>query len=388
MVYAAAASFHAARWAVSSSSTTTRSFHLKNNTVIIEATALKKNKRRRDNFSSIDLPILYSQELPQINQHISEIIQRQSKVALDHDDYDVVCRRLQIDQIVLEEGYERCRKICAEFSKTFYLGTLLMRKEQQRAVWAIYGWGRKLDDLVDGPMAETVTVDDLDQWEDNLQDIFNGTSHDILDIVLTDTISKFHLDIQPFKDLIEAMRMDIKKKRYANFEELCLYSYHTNGSVCLMTPPLFGFGRNGETPLQTEKLSSAIVHASLATQISNILRDVGEDALRGRIYLPQDELARFGLSDEDVLSMKVTDRWRNFMKEQIKRARFYYQLAEEDCSCFDKMGRLTIIATMRMYSMMLDGIEQNDYDNFTKRADVGRIRKLLKLPQTFLRAFM
>ncbi|GAA0184990.1 cyclase [Lithospermum erythrorhizon] len=384
MVFAAAGSFHATRCpmsSISSSSTPARFFHLKNTTISIEATVLKNNSKKRNEI--IGLPILSLQDLPQIRGRVHEIFQRQSKLAMD-DDY----KTLQIDQHVAEEGYERCRKICAEYSKTFYLGTLMMRKEQQRAVWAIYGWGRRIDDLVDGPMAEGVSVDVLDQWEDRLEDIFKGKSHDIIDIVLTDTVSKFHLDIQPFKDVIEGMRMDINKKRYKNFEELCLYSYYVNGAGCLMLLPLFGIGSNEETPLQTEKLYNVIAHASLATQISNILRDVGEDASRGRIYLPQDELARFGLSDEDVLSMKVTDRWINFMKEQIKRARFYYQLAEEDSSCFDKTTRLTIIATLRMYSTSLDGIEENDYNNFTKRADVGRIRKLLKLPQTFLRAIM
>ncbi|KAM7280211.1 hypothetical protein ACFE04_007345 [Oxalis oulophora] len=108
--------------------------------------------------------------------------------------------------------------------------------------------------------------------------------------------------------------------------------------------------------------------------------------MRGRVYLPQDELAQFGLSDKDIFARKVTDKWREFMKEQITRATFYFNLAEEGASQLDKASRWPVWSSLILYREILDAIEENDYDNLTKRAYVGRTKKLLMLPEAFGRA--
>ncbi|WCJ28823.1 Phytoene synthase chloroplastic [Euphorbia peplus] len=314
---------------------------------------------------------------------IREIIEKQIQPDDDHCELRLK-RQPKFHPEFLEEAYESSRMICSDYAKTFYLGTLLMTQERQKAIWAIYVWCRRTDELVDGPNAEYMSSEVLDRWEQRLEDIFDGRPYDLLDAALTDTVFNFPIDIKPFKDMIEGMRMDIKKCRYENFEELYLYCYYVAGTVGLMSVPVMGIAP--DSSLSHQNVYNSAFYLGIGNQLTNILRDVGEDVLRGRIYLPQDELAQFGLSDKDVFERKVSDEWREFMKEQIKRARHYFNLAEEGASQLDKDSRWPVWSCLILYRQILDAIEENDYDNLTKRAFVGRTKKLLSLPLAYTRA--
>ncbi|RWR77669.1 Squalene/phytoene synthase [Cinnamomum micranthum f. kanehirae] len=319
--------------------------------------------------------------IPYTDQRVREIAQRQSQPNLAMEKGS---NGPEFAPTFLEEAYERCKNVCAEYAKTFYLGTRLMTEERQKAIWAIYVWCRRTDELVDGPNAIHMSAAVLDRWEERLHDIFYGRPYDMLDAALTDTICKFPIDIKPFKDMIEGMRMDTRKCRYHNFEELYLYCYYVAGTVGLMSVPVMGIAP--DSPTSIHNIYNAALYLGIGNQLTNILRDVGEDALRGRVYLPQDELAQFGLCDEDVFSRRVTDRWREFMKEQITRARFYFNQAEEGASALDKDSRWPVWSSLLLYRNILDAIEENNYDNLTKRAYVGRTRKLLMLPLAYTRS--
>ncbi|CAM0908533.1 unnamed protein product [Alopecurus aequalis] len=281
----------------------------------------------------------------------------------------------------LKEAYGRCGEICEEYAKTFYLGTLLMTEERRRAIWAIYVWCRRTDELVDGPNASHITPQALDRWERRLEDLFAGRPYDMLDAALSDTITNFPIDIQPFKDMIDGMRTDLKKARYSNFDELYMYCYYVAGTVGLMSVPVMGIAP--ESKATAESVYGAALALGLANQLTNILRDVGEDASRGRIYLPQDELAEAGLSDEDIFKGVVTDKWRKFMKSQIKRARMFFDEAERGVTELRKESRWPVWASLLLYRQILDEIEANDYNNFTKRAYVGKAKKVLALPVAY-----
>lgn len=287
---------------------------------------------------------------------------------------------------LLNEAYDRCGKICAEYAKTFYLGTLLMTTERRRAIWAIYVWCRRTDELVDGPNASHITPAALDRWESRLQDLFQGRPFDMLDASLSDTVTKFPVDIQPFKDMIEGMRMDLKKPRYKNFDELYLYCYYVAGTVGLMSVPVMGIAP--ESQATTESVYNAALALGIANQLTNILRDVGEDARRGRVYLPQDELAQAGLSDEDIFAGKVTNKWRNFMRNQIKRARMFFDEAEKGVTELSSASRWPVWASLLLYRQILDEIEANDYNNFTKRAYVSKSKKIVALPIAYARSIV
>ncbi|XP_027337592.1 phytoene synthase 2, chloroplastic-like [Abrus precatorius] len=324
-------------------------------------------------------PQLSKQGVPLADLHVQEVVHRQSQPHVA-----TVISPSTKPPSFLKDAYEMCRNICAEYAQTFYLGTSLMTEERQKAIWAIYVWCRRTDELVDGPNSVHMSSAVLDRWEDRLHGLFNGHPYDMLDAALTDTVSKFHLDIKPFRDMIEGMRMDTRKSRYKNFQELYLYCYYVAGTVGLMSVPVMGIAHESVLPVQS--VYNAALYLGIGNQLTNILRDVGEDALRGRVYLPQDELAQFGLCDDDVLSRNVSERWRKFMKQQITRARFYFNRAEEGVSQLDKASRWPVWSSLILYRKILDAIEDNDYDNLTKRAYVGRTKKFVLLPLAYTRS--
>ncbi|KAG9136332.1 hypothetical protein Leryth_003896 [Lithospermum erythrorhizon] len=338
---------------------------------------------KRRNTSSL-LSELSINVLPQTYQNVCDIVRKQSSGSNRWSNGDdKTSGNHMFQSMFLQESYERCRNICAEYAKTFYLGTLLMTEERQKAIWAIYVWCRRTDELVDGPNAAHLSST-LDRWEERLQDVFNGKPFDMLDAALAHTVFKFPLDIKPFRDMIEGMRMDTRKNRYANFQELYLYCYNVAGTVGLMSVPIMGIAP--EAPLSAQKIYNGAVCLGIGNQLTNILRDVGEDAGRGRVYLPQDELAQFELTDDDIFSRKISANWREFMKQQINRARFYFDQAEEGASQLDQASRWPVWSSLMMYRMILDSIEQNDYDNLTRRAYVGRTKRLCTLPFAYVRA--
>jgi phytoene synthase len=302
-------------------------------------------------------------------------------------------KRLQPKQPLasIEEAYEYCRKITAKYSKTFYLGTLLMPKEKRRAIWAIYVWCRRTDELVDGPQARLTTPETLDLWEQQLESVFAGFPIDDPDVALVDTLAKFPMDIQPFRDMIAGQRMDLYRNRYQTFEELKLYCYRVAGTVGLMSSAVLGIDNSyrnapwyNDQSLYIPKQEA--IALGIANQLTNILRDVGEDAGRGRIYLPLEDLESFDYKEEDLFAGIIDQRWRNLMDFQIQRARKYYQQAESGIRALNADSRWPVWSALMLYQGILDVIEQNQYDVFKKRAFVPTPKKILYLPVAWLRA--
>ncbi|PWZ13760.1 Phytoene synthase, chloroplastic [Zea mays] len=313
-------------------------------------------------------------------QRVHEVVLRQAALAA------AAPRTARIEPVPLDGGlkaaFHRCGEVCREYAKTFYLATQLMTPERRMAIWAIYVWCRRTDELVDGPNASHISALALDRWESRLEDIFAGRPYDMLDAALSDTVARF----PPFRDMIEGMRMDLKKSRYRSFDELYLYCYYVAGTVGLMSVPVMGISPASRAA--TETVYKGALALGLANQLTNILRDVGEDARRGRIYLPQDELEMAGLSDADVLDGRVTDEWRGFMRGQIARARAFFRQAEEGATELNQESRWPVWSSLLLYRQILDEIEANDYDNFTRRAYVPKTKKLMALPKAYLRSLV
>lgn len=292
----------------------------------------------------------------------------------------------------IDGAYELCRQVTAEYAKTFYLGTLLMPEEKRRAIWAIYVWCRRTDELVDGPQAAQTTAETLDQWERHLERLFAGYPQDDYDLALVDTLSKFPLDIQPFRDMIAGQHMDLVRNRYQTFDELYLYCYRVASTVGLMSTAVMGTdARRSPAPWDGEAQADYIpteeaIALGIANQLTNILRDVGEDARRGRIYLPLDELALFNYTEEDLMKGVVDDRWRELMRFQIQRTRKYYAQAERGITALSPDARWPVWSALMLYSKILDAIERNNYDVFRQRAYVSKLEKLSYLPIAWLRA--
>ena len=267
-----------------------------------------------------------------------------------------------------------------------------MPEEKRRAIWAIYVWCRRTDELVDGPLAELTTPETLERWEKQLESVFSGHPLDDLDVALVDTLERFAIDIQPFRDMIAGQRMDLYRSRYETFEELRLYCYRVAGTVGLMSTAVMGVDTTPHTAPWDRHLESLIdpvgeaIDLGIANQLTNILRDVGEDARRGRIYIPLEDLARFDYTEQDLFNNVVDDRWRKLMRFQIQRARKFYTSAEKGIRALSEDARWPVWSALILYSRILDVIERNQYDVFNRRAYVPSLTKMFCLPTAWLRA--
>lgn len=282
----------------------------------------------------------------------------------------------------LRDAFEHCRQITRHFAKTFYLATRFLPNEKQRGIFAIYGICRYLDNLVDDAedlvLSKQISILEVDEklqeWKSCLEDVFAGKScNDPILTAFAEVLNRYNISIELPLLLMEGVRQDLTKDRYNNFDELYDYSYKVASVVGLMTSEVFGYS-------QPEALEHA-VDLGIAMQLTNILRDVGEDIGRGRIYLPQDELALFNLTEDDILNRRISEDFVKFMKFQIKRARKYYESADKGITMLNKDSRLPVYLARYNYSRILDKIEENDYNVFDQRAFLNSTEKLSILPR-------
>ncbi len=290
----------------------------------------------------------------------------------------------------LEKAYEICRKETQQWAKTFYLGTLLLPQEKRKAIWAIYVWCRRTDEIMDSAEASTKSQDELsdnlDEWEENTKNVFKGNIKSELDSVLLDTIEKYPQNIQPYLDMIDGQRMDLNKFRYKDFDELKLYCYRVAGTVGLMTQNVMGID-SAYTSAPWSAMpdpSEAAIALGIANQLTNILRDVGEDRQRGRIYLPQADIEKFNYSEEELFQGKINKQWKSLMNFQLKRAREWFEKSEDGIKWLSSDARWPVWTSLRLYRGILDSIERLDYDVFNNRAFVKNSVKAIEIPISFL----
>ncbi|MDC2991031.1 phytoene synthase [Prochlorococcus sp. AH-736-F23] len=290
----------------------------------------------------------------------------------------------------LDQAYEICRKETQRWAKTFYLGTLLLPVKKRKAIWAIYVWCRRTDEIMDSSEALTKSQeelsDNLDQWEENTKNIFKGNIKSDLDAVLLDTIEKYPQNIQPYLDMIDGQRMDLNKFRYKDFNELKLYCYRVAGTVGLMTQNIMGIDSAYTSAPWSAKPdpSEAAIALGIANQLTNILRDVGEDRHRGRIYLPQEDIKNFNYSEEKLLNGEINNQWKELMNFQLNRARYWFQKSEDGIKWLSSDARWPVWTSLRLYRGILDSIERLDYDVFNNRAFVRNSVKAFEIPISFL----
>jgi len=290
----------------------------------------------------------------------------------------------------LDQAYELCRKETQQWAKTFYLGTLLLPQEKRKAIWAIYVWCRRTDEIMDSEEASTKSQDELsdnlDEWEENTKNVFKGNIKSELDSVLLDTIEKYPQSIQPYLDMIDGQRMDLNKFRYKDFDELKLYCYRVAGTVGLMTQNVMGID-SAYTSAPWSAMpdpSEAAIALGIANQLTNILRDVGEDRHRGRIYLPLTDIEKFNYSEEELLKGEINNQWRALMNFQLIRARNWFQKSEDGIKWLSSDARWPVWTSLRLYRGILDSIERLDYDVFNNRAFVKNSVKAFEIPISFL----
>jgi len=227
---------------------------------------------------------------------------------------------------------------------------------------------------------------DLKAWKGRLDRIWVGEPTDNLDLALADAKKRYpELSIDPYVDMIDGMLMDtpgheLFQDRYATWDELYTYCYRVAGTVGLMVLPVLGAAEG----FTLEEATAPGLALGIAFQITNILRDVGEDALRGRIYLPKEDMDRFGVTEKQILDGIVDENYKNLVKFEIARAEEYYASAEEGVAMLAPEARLAVASSLRVYKGILAKLVANDYDNFRKRAYVSKLEKFLFLPESWL----
>jgi phytoene synthase len=274
----------------------------------------------------------------------------------------------------LENAYRACEAITARHSRSFFFASRFLPVEKRRAIRALYAFCRVTDDMVDAPKQDAGAA--LDDWRSKTLGS-NDDANDLVSIAWRDTRDRFGVPEVYAEQLIEGVARDLTPTRYQNFDALSRYCYGVASTVGLMSMHIIGYS-NPEAVRYAVKMGVAL-------QLTNILRDVGEDLELGRIYLPMDELAFFDINDEDLAAGQVTDGWRSFMQFQIGRARRLYHEAWPGIALLDRQGRFSVMAAAELYGGILSEIEALDYNVFSRRAHLSATDKLLRLPGIWLR---
>jgi phytoene synthase len=269
----------------------------------------------------------------------------------------------------LEESYRACRDIVRFHSKTFYASSLFLTPEKRRAVWAVYAFCRTADDIVDRVAPSDERLAAIDAWERKLVDAYDGTASDAVFTAFADAARRYAIPMQPALDLLRGARMDITVRRYATYDELREYCYLVAATVGLLVMPVLG--------TTTARAAGYGVALGLAMQMTNILRDVGEDARMERIYLPLEDLRRFGCTEGAILDAVLDDRFVALMRFQIARARAMYLDAEPGIALLAPESRYAVRLALHLYRGILARIEANRYDVFTRRAYVPFRTKMM-----------
>lgn len=275
----------------------------------------------------------------------------------------------------LRRSYELCRRLAALHGKTYYLATWLLPPAKRPHVWALYGFARWADEFVDSmdrPDPEGLLV-----WgKQALSDLARGESDDPVVRATAHTVRALDIDIELFETFLASMRMDITVTEYATFADLQQYTRGSAMVIGLMMLPVLGPLHPDATPA-AEALGEAF-------QLTNFVRDVAEDLRLGRVYLPQEDLDRYGVTRADLARGQVTEPVRALLAFQIDRTRALYDQARPGVALVEPVSRPCLQTAIDLYGGILDEVERADYDVFTRRLSVSNRRRAAVALPTWL----
>ncbi len=284
----------------------------------------------------------------------------------------------------LSRAYEFCRQITKKHAVTFYFSARFLKPAKRLPIYALYALCRLVDDEVDAAEVadEQAAIAAVENWQKRLDEVYtkadNGqrTTDNGQALVLLawrDMLAKYRIRQELPLELMRGVLMDTHIKRYETWDELYLYCYRVASTVGLMSSEIFGY-QKPETLEYAEALG-------IAMQLTNILRDVREDALMNRIYLPQEDLRKFNVSEEQIFANRNDANFVALIKFEIGRARHYYSLAEKGIPLLEKDARFTVLLAARIYGKILDEIERQNYDVFARRAHTTKFQKISTIPK-------
>ena len=262
---------------------------------------------------------------------------------------------------------EYCQQKAAGSGSSFYYSFLFLPPEKRRAITALYAFCREVDDIADEVRDAGLARTKLAWWRTEVANLFAGHPQHPVTRALAPFVAPYGLDAARMNEIIDGMEMDLTHHRYPDFDALRLYSHRVAGVVGQLSAGIFGY-RNPLTLEYAEALG-------IAFQLTNIIRDVGEDARRDRVYLPQDELARFGLEANDILARRDGEAFRNLMAFQHERAVSYYDLAESKLAPEDRADQRAGLIMAAIYRTLLEEIERDGFHVLTQRTSLTPLRK-------------
>ena len=270
--------------------------------------------------------------------------------------------------VSLKAAYDECQAITRREARNFYYAFVTLPKPRRRAIYAAYAFSRMADDIADGDRPVDAKTQALEELRGSLHAALTGNPDGLVMTAIADMAAAYGVSEQLFAKVINGVEMDLTKNRYANFEELREYCYRVASAVGLISIQIFGYG--------DPKARDYAVDLGLAMQLTNIMRDLKEDAAGDRVYLPQDELARFGVTDAQLRAGIVDDAFLALMRYQGERARSYFASGARLFPLLDPRSRSCAVGLHHLYSQLLDRIEDRGYDVFTRRVTLPVWRKL------------
>jgi phytoene synthase len=261
-----------------------------------------------------------------------------------------------------------CQDKAARSGSSFYYAFLFLPEDKRNAITALYAFCREVDDVVDAQIDPTVARTKLGWWREEIGRLFEGAPQHPVTRALAEPIRRYNLPREHFLEIIDGMEMDLDYPSYPSFKELSLYCHRVASMVGIMAAEIFGYHDR-----RTQKYAH---HLGTAFQLTNILRDLREDASRGRLYIPLDELHRFAARPEDLSSGQTTDRVRALLRFQANRARDYYRKAFEMLPEVDRYAQRSGLAMAAIYLETLKEIDRDGYNVLEQRISLTPLRKL------------
>jgi 15-cis-phytoene synthase len=268
----------------------------------------------------------------------------------------------------LSDSYRYCQQIARREAGNFYHAFRVLPHSQRKAICALYAFLRLTDDLGDGPGSTEEKRALLLDWRQRFERAMDGDYSHPLHPAFHHTIRLHGIPTRYLQDVIDGVEMDLHITRYRTFADLYQYCYRVASAVGLACIHIWGF--------EDERAKDLAEKAGIAFQLTNILRDLGEDAGRGRVYLPVEDLDRFGYPAEKLVSGTQDECFRSLMRFQIERARHYYDVSQPLTGLLPPAGRAVFLVMTRTYRGLLDAIERRDYDVFSRRVSLSQWRKL------------
>lgn len=261
-----------------------------------------------------------------------------------------------------------CKNKAAQSGSSFYYSFMFLPPEKRRAITALYAFCREVDDVVDENLDENVARATLAWWHTEVTAVYMGTPQHPVTRALVPVVRQYNLPQSHFHEIIDGMEMDLQQHQYADFMALQKYCYRVASIVGMLAARIFGY-TNPNTLNYAKDLG-------LAFQLTNIIRDVGEDAQRGRIYLPLEDLAHFGVSASDIFNKQESKNFQELMRFQTDRAQHYYQKSLEQLPAADRTAQRTGLIMAAIYRATLEEIVTSGCHVLKERVSLTPIRKL------------